>query len=183
MNAASRSAQTAQSQLELSERPWLDFQGSFAPPYWEVFRGAKILGKPETVWFLNIHIPMTFTVGNVGRSPATTTFVSVDILPTDNVGLTTPTFQLPLYPMATACAVAESNRQAAEKSTSDRHGDVIFPGAAPINGRTEPILSRPEWAYTPLKGLWVAACVVYQSGFSPRIYHTKVWYLLGRSGA
>ncbi len=62
-------------------------------------------------------------------------------------------------------------------SHSDRHGDVIFPGAAPINGKTEPILSRPEWSYTPLKRLWVAACVVYQSGFSPRIYHTKVWYL------
>jgi hypothetical protein len=170
---AQRQMETAQSQLELSERPWVTLEGTFGKVDWEVERGPKFLGKEELTTFMNLQMPMDYALRNLGKSPANRTFISMRAMPTD-FG---KNFTRPMLPMNMACSEAESERKLAEKPESLSHGIVIFPQATPVRRTWIPTVGFREDNFETISGVWIAACIVYQAGFSPHVYHTKLWFL------
>jgi hypothetical protein len=170
---AQSAANTAANELELSERPWIAVEQLrlTKEPYWEIFRGPKFFPPTkETITVTNLHAPFTFSVVNVGKSPAINVFSSVQIAPVE-IGRN---FHKPQLGMQMACSAAEAESREASKPSAINEGSAIFPGA-PLSQPWEPIyaVSQPNQR---IDQVWIAVCIIYRAGFSPRTYHTKFWF-------
>lgn len=173
--ATQHQMETAQRQLELSERPWVTIEGQFEEPTWVV--GNQWVGRPDgsQVPYMRLDLRVDYQLRNTGITPATRTFVSMLADHTE----TGRYFTRPTILMGMACATAEGERKEAEKPhfSGSSLGTVVFPQANPITRTWIPNVGFATDQPEVLRGAWIAACIVYQAGFSPHVYHTKLWFL------
>jgi hypothetical protein len=172
-DAAKSAADTAANELELSERPWIAMKELrlTQKPYWEIFQGPKFFPPTNQIRKVtNLHVPSTFSLDNVGKSPATRVFVAVQIEPVE-IG---QYFHKPQLGMQMACSTAEAESQESSKPSAINEGSAIFP-SAPLSQSWEPVygVSQPNLR---IDEVWIEACVVYRAEFSTHIYHTKAWF-------
>jgi hypothetical protein len=169
--AAQRQMETAQRQLELSERPWVTLKDNSWQISWDTtstFVGRKD-GSMQQNYQLNFRVD--YELRNSGRSPATRAFVSMQAAPAGGRSYR------PDAMMGWACSSAESQRKEAENPTlsGSGRGTVVFPQAT-VNRGWVPNIAFPADQAQVFEGAWIAACVVYQAGFSQHVYHTKLWF-------
>jgi hypothetical protein len=167
--------ETSQHQLELSERPWVTIEGQFREPTWVL--GNQWVGRQDgtQVPYMRLDFQFDYQFTNSGLTPATRTFAVMMAEHTENG----KNFTRPIALMNQACSIAESERKEAQnpKYSGSSLGSVVFPHANPITRTWIPNVGFAADQPELLRGAWVAACIVYQAGFSPHVYHTKLWYL------
>ena len=163
-DAAKSAADTAVSQLELAERPWLNASFDISGPFdWDV-NGANI----RLVW----HIV------NSGHSPALKTVV--EAYPVDSNFVDGD--ENPIASRDLACQSATGMIQ-----KFPYYGIAIFPNSPPVTQGAKVTISNQDIAkhhgkgsQTPgiISGPSVVVCIGYKSSFSPKVYHTSYIFSL-----
>jgi hypothetical protein len=165
-DAASSASKTAASQLEMSERPWIDADISVDGPFDFNVNGA------------NIHLKFLLT--NSGHSPAFTTYIAVMPADTFMTGTTPTEFRDQACKEATVTVTkyASSGVTIFPNRTFEQRRTVTFTNEE-ISQKHGSGTKIPNYIQDPS----AVACIGYRPSFNSAIYHTAYIYDLKKADA